>query len=84
MTFEWDAANRLIAVNNPASMTRSEFSYDGFDRRIQIVEKIGSAVSKKRKFVWVGERLAEEQDGNNAIVRRYFPEGEIISTAFTK
>ena len=36
-TFEWDAENRLTAVNNGTH--RSEFSYDGLSRRIRIVEK---------------------------------------------
>ena len=36
-TFEWDAVNRLVAVN--IDTHRSEFAYDGVDRRVRIVEK---------------------------------------------
>src|SRR5206468_1743116 len=36
-TYEWDAKNRLVAVN--MSTHRSEFTYDGIDRRVRIVEK---------------------------------------------
>ena len=34
------------------------------------------SVAKVRQFIWIGERLAEERDGNNVLTRRYFPEGE--------
>lgn len=34
VTYEWDAANRLVAVNESATL-RSEFSYDGLDRRVK-------------------------------------------------
>ncbi len=32
-TYEWDAANRLTAVNEPGNL-RSEFTYDGLSRRV--------------------------------------------------
>ncbi len=38
-TYEWDAANRLTAINYPATGTRTEFTYDGLSRRVRIVEK---------------------------------------------
>ena len=37
-TYEWDAANRLIAINYTDSGNRSEFSYDGMGRRVKITE----------------------------------------------
>lgn len=76
MTFEWDAANRLVAVNQAATARRSEFAYDGFGRRIGIVEKTGAMVTSKRKFVWSGHRIVEEQESSNTITRRFFAEGE--------
>src|SRR6266568_3111703 len=42
-TFEWDAENRLTAVNNGTH--RSEFSYDGLSRRIRIVEKTNGGIT---------------------------------------
>jgi RHS repeat-associated protein len=39
-TYEWDAANRLTAINYPALGTRTEFVYDGLGRRVQILEKV--------------------------------------------
>ena len=37
-TFEWDAANRLMAINYLSSGNRTEFAYDGLGRRVKIVE----------------------------------------------
>src|SRR4029077_2141418 len=38
-TYEWDAANRLTAINYTALGGRTEFTYDGFGLRVKIVEK---------------------------------------------
>ena len=38
LTFEWDAANRLSAVNHTDSGERTEFAYDGLGRRVKITE----------------------------------------------
>ncbi len=37
-TFEWDAANRLVAINYLVSGDRTEFAYDGLSRRVKITE----------------------------------------------
>lgn len=37
-TFEWDAANRLSAINYIVSGNRTEFAYDGLGRRVKITE----------------------------------------------
>ena len=74
-TFEWDAENRLIAVNNGTH--RSEFSYDGLSRRIRIVEKENSVVTTDTRFLWCREELCEERDSTGAAVaKRLFPQGE--------
>ena len=36
-TYEWDAGDRMTAINNGGS--RSEFTYDGLGGRVQIIEK---------------------------------------------
>jgi hypothetical protein len=38
-TFEWDAANRLSAINYQDSGNRTEFAHDGLGRRMRITEK---------------------------------------------
>ncbi|MFZ3374121.1 MAG: RHS repeat-associated core domain-containing protein, partial [Chthoniobacterales bacterium] len=38
-TFEWDAANRLIAIYYADTGNRTEFAYDGLGRRVRITEE---------------------------------------------
>jgi RHS repeat-associated protein len=71
-TFEWDAANRLSAINDSNAGTRSEFAYDGLNRRVKIVEDSGET----KQFIWIGTQIAEERDENNLVTRRYSAEGE--------
>jgi RHS repeat-associated protein len=73
--FEWDATDRLVAILYKDEK-RTEFSYDGLSRRVQVVEKAGSDVIRTRKYVWVGNEIAEEQDENGVILCRFFAEGE--------
>jgi RHS repeat-associated protein len=37
-TYEWDAANRLVAINYTTTGSRTEFAYDGLGRRVMITE----------------------------------------------
>jgi RHS repeat-associated protein len=37
-TYEWDAANRLVAINYADTGNRTEFAYDGLGRRVRITE----------------------------------------------
>jgi RHS repeat-associated protein len=81
--FEWDAANRLTAIVYPGDAGRSEFSYDGLGRRVQIVEKDGyGSVQRTSKFVWDGMTIAEERDKYNNVVKRFLPEGvQVLANA---
>jgi hypothetical protein len=38
---------------------RSEFAFDGFGRRVRVVEKDGATVTSDSRFVWDGLRLLE-------------------------
>ena len=40
-TFEWDAANQLVAIT--AGTRRTELSYDGMQQAVRIVEKDGKS-----------------------------------------
>lgn len=78
-TFEWDAENRLLAVNYSGTGNRTEYDYDGLGRRIQIVEKTSGSVTSTKKFVWVGNRMAEERDAaGTTVTRRFNDQGEQI------
>jgi RHS repeat-associated protein len=77
VTYEWDAADRLTAINQGTH--RSEFSYDGLGRRVRIVEKDNGMVSLDNYFVWCWSELCEERDASAAtVVRRFFSQGEMI------
>lgn len=75
-TFEWDAANRLVAINYTGQTSRSEFSYDGLNRIAKIVEKTGATINSTRKFVWNGQEKCEFRDTNDAVTWRIYPQGQ--------
>jgi RHS repeat-associated protein len=71
---EWDAENRLLAVNQ--GTLRSEFTYDGQSRRVRIVEKSGVTVTSDRRFLWCASEICEERSSSGGTVaKRYFAEG---------
>jgi RHS repeat-associated protein len=83
MTYEWDAANRLIAINYSETANRTEFSYDGLGRRVQLVEKSGAAVTGTKIFVWCGYELCEERNVDGAVTKRFYPQGvQIAGTSY--
>jgi RHS repeat-associated protein len=79
-TFEWDGANRLVAVNYTGFTTRSEFTYDGLSRVMKIVEKTGGTINSTRKFVWHGQEKLEFRDATDAVTQRNFPQGQYVGT----
>lgn len=76
--FTYDDENELIGVW-VTNAWQSQFVYDGFDRRVQILELSNSVPVSTNRFVWSGGQMCEERDGNNNVVKRFFPEGEQIS-----
>jgi YD repeat-containing protein len=74
-TYEWDAADRLVAINYTGTSNRSEFTRDGLGRCVQIVEKTGATVTSTRRFLWNGSFLAEEKDGSGQTTKRFFSQG---------
>jgi RHS repeat-associated protein len=77
-TNEWDAANRLTAVN--AGNQRTEFAYDGRSRLVGIRLLVNGAEVSHRLFVWSGGRLAEERDTNGLTRKRFFAQGVELVT----
>ncbi len=75
-TFEWDGANRLVAVNYTGTNQRSEFSYDGLNRCVKIVEKTGNTVNSTRKFVLCGTEKCEYRNNNGAVQLQLFSQGQ--------
>ena len=77
-TYEWDAANRLAAVNEPGNL-RSQFTYDGLGRRAMIVEENNGVVTGTTNLLWCGTQICEARDENNNVTKRYYPQGVQIS-----
>ncbi|HZM01521.1 MAG TPA: RHS repeat-associated core domain-containing protein [Candidatus Saccharimonadales bacterium] len=76
-TYEWDAENRLTAINQGTN--RSAFSYDGLGRRVEIVEKTNGVVQSANYYLWCGAQICEMRDASGATtLRRLFPQGESL------
>ena len=73
-TFEWDARDRLSAVNSGTH--RSEFGYDALERRTRIVEKESGTLVSDKQLIWCGSSICEERDAVSGIRKRFFSEGE--------
>jgi len=72
-TYEWDAAQRLTAVG--WGDQRTEFTYDGFDRRVGIRELTDNTETSYRRFVWCGSEICEERDAAGGLMKRFFSQG---------
>lgn len=82
-TYEWDAEDRMTAINYGGTQNRSEFTYDGLSRRVAIVEKTNGTVTSTKKFVFAGSDIAEERAANNTVTKRFYPQGvQISGTAY--
>ena len=74
-TFEWDARNQLVAVT--VGTHRSEFTYDGQQRRVRVVEKDNGVTQSDSKVVWCRREICEERGSDGVTVaRRSFSQGE--------
>jgi RHS repeat-associated protein len=76
-TFEWDARNQLVAVN--VGTHRSEFTYDGMQRRVRIVERQNGVIESDTRLVWCETVVCEERASNGfSVLRRAFALGEQV------
>lgn len=73
-TYEWDAEDRLIAVNKGTQ--RSEFVYDGESRRAKTIEKTNGAVTSAVTHLWDDLDITERRSADGSTVQqRYLSEG---------
>jgi len=78
-TYEWDAVNRLVGINYTGTTNRTEFTYDGLNRRVKIVEKTDSIATSTKNLVWTGQDVAEERDVNNSVTKQYYRQGFTVA-----
>jgi RHS repeat-associated protein len=67
-TFEWDARNQLVAVN--VGTHRSEFVYDGLQRRVRMIEKENGATTSDTRVLWCETAICGERAADGTSVRR--------------
>lgn len=77
-TNEWDAKDRLVAVN--AGNQRTEFTYDGLGRLASLRLLTNGSQVSLRRFVWCDNEICEERDASGAATKRFFPEGMKVET----
>jgi RHS repeat-associated protein len=78
-TNEWDAQNRLTAVNQ--GNQRTEFAYDGGGRLAYIRQLQDGAETSFRRLVWCGGRICEERDTSGAhVTKRFYSRGVRLET----
>ncbi|WP_050024900.1 RHS repeat-associated core domain-containing protein [Verrucomicrobium sp. BvORR034] len=84
-TLEWDPENKLIATQSAATpapgVKRSEFSYDGFGRRVQQVEREHNGTTwvtlSQWRYLWNGTGLAQKRETTSGtLATNYFSKGE--------
>ena len=78
-TYEWDAENRLVAVNYNNNGDRVAWSYDAFHRRVKQTDTTAAAGMVVHDLIWEGLSLVESrasQSGTPGEVRRYYGNGE--------
>ncbi|MEZ5327068.1 MAG: RHS repeat-associated core domain-containing protein [Verrucomicrobiales bacterium] len=77
--YEWDAIGRLTAIvvdengngSNDSADSRTEYSYDGLDRRYKMIEKTGTGGSGwstgiTSYFIWDGVELSQKRIGGSS------------------
>lgn len=78
-TYEWDAEDRLLAINQGTA--RTEFTYDGLGRRVRLVEKQNGSVVSTQSYLWEGLSIREQRDASGGTVQqRYFGGGYVDLT----
>jgi RHS repeat-associated protein len=79
-TFEWDARNQLLAI--VLGTHRTEFTYDGLQRRVRTIEKENGIVESDTHSLWCDWQICEERESDGVTVRRRaFWQGEQVAGA---
>lgn len=75
-TFEWDLRNRLTAI--VTGTHRTEYTYDGSDRRVRVVEKDSGTTTSDKRYVFNGLSILEERASDNStVLRRFYGDGHV-------
>ena len=81
-SFEWDARNQLVAIT--VGTHRSEFTYDGQQRRVREIEKENNVIQSDIRVLWCDAAICEERTADGTTVtRRVFVLGEQVAGVST-
>jgi RHS repeat-associated protein len=72
-SLEWDVRKRLTAM--VSGNHRTEFEYDGLDRRVRTSDRVDGVLVGSVLTVWCGTEICEERD-ESAAISRVFSLGE--------
>jgi RHS repeat-associated protein len=73
-TFEWNARDELVSVTSGTH--RTEFAYDGLQRRVKESEREAGVEQSNSSVVWCGSEICEKRvTASNAVLERYFDRG---------
>ena len=79
-SFEWNALNDVAAIE--IGTIRTEFSYDGLQRRGRIVEKASGVTTNDVGLVWCDSASCEQRGWSSGTsTRRKFSNGEQLATS---
>jgi RHS repeat-associated protein len=77
-TNEWDAEDRLVAIN--LGNQRTEFAYDGRGRLAVIRKLVNGSEVSYRRFLGCGNKISEERDASGTVTKRFFRRGMRLET----
>jgi RHS repeat-associated protein len=72
-----DASSRR-KVTYPGTNNYSQFTYDGLDHCVKIVEVSGGTTISTKQFVWCDDKMCEARNSSGTITAQYFPRGQTI------
>ncbi|MBV8176239.1 MAG: hypothetical protein JO151_16980, partial [Verrucomicrobia bacterium] len=78
-TYSWDSQNRLTGIQGAQTGgNQLQFTYDSLGRNVRIVQLNGGSVVADHRFIWVGLERCEERDASGNVLKRFFPQGEVV------
>ena len=82
--YQWDAEDRLATITDVGNNSSTQFAYDGFGRRVSIVESQNGSTTKASTFVWDGTELLQQivTTGATNRVKTYYPEGMYVQDIY--
>jgi RHS repeat-associated protein len=77
-TFTWDGENRLVRIDYSAAAAGgdsmyTQFVYDGFGRRVEIIEgETDGVVTSRQRFLFYGNKMLEARGADGVTVLRQY------------